>query len=270
VQDCVAHNGKVLWVRNRVEWANDIYFECRSRKSLKNIYSNVYHSRFRYLNRSKRHRDVIDRFKLPNQAAILVATQVAEMSLNLSADLLITDIAPIASLIQRMGRLNRFAQADDPKPAIISPVSENDMKPYEEDDLVLAQQWVEKLQGRSLNQRDLSQAFFDLRTQEIFDYAEAEERAVFFSGLWQTRPAQTREDGYTVSIILEDDLKSCSDWSRKDEPSSRWLREHEVAIPFKFAVLQWERCANLRVAPGNEVEYDFDEITKEGVGARWK
>ncbi|MBL8207241.1 MAG: CRISPR-associated helicase Cas3' [Blastocatellia bacterium] len=268
VRDCVAHKGKVLWVRNRVEWANDIYFECRAK--FKGIYSNVYHSRFRYLDRSHRHREVIDRFKLPNQAAILVATQVAEMSLNLSADLLITDIAPIASLIQRMGRLNRFAEKDDPKPAIICPVSENDTKPYEEDDLALTKRWVERLKGRALNQRDLSQAFFDLRTQQVFDYAEAERHAPFFSGLWETRPGQTREDGYTVSVILANDLKECQDWSRKGEPSSRWLRAHEVAIPFKPSVLQWQRCANLRVAPSNEIEYLFEKDTKEGVGARWK
>ena len=48
---------------------------------------------------SVRHRRVIDDFKADGIAAILVATQVAEMSLDLSADLLITDIAPIPALI---------------------------------------------------------------------------------------------------------------------------------------------------------------------------
>jgi CRISPR-associated endonuclease/helicase Cas3 len=112
VRECVANNGKVLWVRNRVEWANTTYTQAK--KEFPDIYVNVYHSRLRYKDRSERHRQVIDNFKRQGQAAILVATQVAEMSLNLSADLLITDIAPVPALIQRMGRLNRRATPANP------------------------------------------------------------------------------------------------------------------------------------------------------------
>ena len=43
-----------------------------------------------------------------------VCSQVAEMSLDLSADLLVTDLAPAPALIQRLGRLNRRAEDGDP------------------------------------------------------------------------------------------------------------------------------------------------------------
>ena len=47
-------------------------------------------------------------------------------------------------------------------------------------------------------------------------------------------------------------------------------RQHEVAIPFREAVLKWERLGTIRIAPQNAVAYDYNEETHEGTGAQWK
>ncbi|HEX8494402.1 MAG TPA: CRISPR-associated helicase Cas3' [Pyrinomonadaceae bacterium] len=279
VSDCVTGGGKVLWVRNRVEWANHIYNVCRER--FDKVPTDVYHSRFRYKDRSARHRRVIDNFKRKGAAAILVATQVAEMSLDLSADLLITDIAPIPSLIQRMGRLNRRVTPDNPpedrppKPALICALPQgepNGALPYEKDELKKAGRWLSALMNRkkALSQHDLTEAFAEFSEAREYDIATAEERACFFSGLWRTRPGFTRGEGYTVSVILEEDLKHCDERDSRGEPARDWLRQHEVSIPFKKAVIEWERVETLSVAPTEAVAYDFNEKTKEGTGARWR
>lgn len=279
IADCLADKGKVLWVRNRVDWANESYAACRMRfqRQFPDCSINVYHSRFRYKDRSERHRRVIDNFKTVGNAAILVATQVAEMSLDLSADLLITDSAPVPALIQRMGRLNRRSVPDNPqpaKPALIRALPEgepNACKPYEKEEIELALRWVAELKtmARALNQCDLAEAFARLNNAAEYDIAAAEERACFFSGLWHTRPGMTRSEGYTMSVVLEKDLNECKERDRYGEPTRDWLRAHEVSIPIKEAALRWERAGGLRVAPSDQVAYDFDDQTKEGTGARW-
>ncbi len=280
VEDCLRNNGKVLWVRNRVDWANDTYAECvcRFRGDFPLCSINVYHSRFRYKDRSHRHRRVIDDFKTEGKAAILVATQVAEMSLDLSADLLITDIAPVPSLIQRMGRLNRKAEPNPnnpplAKPALIRalPQEKGDVfLPYKQEEIETTSRWIGALKelSKPLNQRELADAFARFNAAAEYDIAKAEERACFFSGLWRTRPGSTRGDGYTISVILEDDFIKCNDFEY-GEPSRDWMRQHEVSIPVKDAALRWRRVKGVRIAPGDQVKYDFDDITKEGTGARW-
>jgi CRISPR-associated endonuclease/helicase Cas3 len=263
---------KILWVRNRVDWANDTFARARERFPGKPI--DVYHSRFRYKDRSARHRRVIDRFKRKGEPALLVATQVAEMSLDLSADLLITDEAPVPSLIQRLGRLNRSATPQRPSVpnAVVVSVGSSDELPYAKETLGVSREWRGSLSQlhRALSQRDLAVQFESLDSAAGFDYKAAEENAYFFgvpdrSGLWRTRPGKTRGDGYTIAVLLGRDVAGLG----AKEPDSGWLRAHEVSIPFRQSVIGWSRRSGAPVAPKEAIAYDYDEATREGTGAQW-
>lgn len=278
IKRCVRCNGKVLWVQNQVNWANQTYLNCK--ESFPNVDVNVYHSRLKYKHRSKRHRHVIDKFKESRSPTILVATQVAEISLDLSADLLITDIAPIPSLIQRMGRLNRKLHEKpenkrEIKSALVHLLPKNgfDPKPYEPEELQTAKKWVSHLRadyGEALSQQDLASCFDSFNSEKDFDIKAAEEKAVFFSGLWETYPGVTRGKGYTINVILEAD---CENWKRlngSNQPDKSWLREHEVAIPIRKKVFGWKRFGGLPLANSEDIVYDYDENTNEGTGAKWQ
>jgi len=81
----------------------------------------LFHARFPFKRRNQIEEEVLakfgkDRGNRPKKA-ILVATQVIEQSLDLDFDLLITDLAPIDLLIQRIGRLHRHSkEAVRPEP----------------------------------------------------------------------------------------------------------------------------------------------------------
>ena len=79
-------DGKVLWVSNTVGRA------MAAARQLHCFCPDVYHSRFRYRDRVTQHGRVIERFKGAGRA-VACCTQVAEMSLDLSATLLVTDLA---------------------------------------------------------------------------------------------------------------------------------------------------------------------------------
>ncbi|RME55923.1 MAG: CRISPR-associated helicase Cas3' [Caldilineae bacterium] len=71
------------------------------------------HARYRFGQRKAQQDRVLERFgkKRPSgRGAILVATQLAEQSLDLDADVLFTDLAPIDLLLQRAGRLHRHLE----------------------------------------------------------------------------------------------------------------------------------------------------------------
>ncbi len=75
-------------------------------RMLKESHSDVHllHSRFVYRDRTRKEQQVEQ--VVPGR--ILVATQVVEVSLDISYNVLFTELAPIDALVQRFGRVNRY------------------------------------------------------------------------------------------------------------------------------------------------------------------
>ncbi len=90
---------KVLVVCNQVETAQEIYKKLKMVASAES--AALLHSRFIVRDRQRIEKGVKEKYRL------LVSTQVVEVSLDIDYDVLFTEPAPIDSLIQRFGRVNR-------------------------------------------------------------------------------------------------------------------------------------------------------------------
>ncbi|MCA8879642.1 MAG: CRISPR-associated helicase Cas3' [Rhodobacteraceae bacterium] len=95
-----------VWVRNAVDEAMSAVRSLRDR----GISANLLHARFALGDRKRHEASALDRFGKGGQGRegrVLVATQVVESSLDLDFDVMVSDLAPMAALIQRAGRLWR-------------------------------------------------------------------------------------------------------------------------------------------------------------------
>jgi len=115
----LADGGCVLVVRNTVDRVLETAEFLRER--LPDTTVKVAHARFLDLDRAANDKELLDLFGPPEKAGdrrpdgpcIVVASQVAEQSLDIDFDLLVSDLCPIDLLIQRMGRLHRHQRGED-------------------------------------------------------------------------------------------------------------------------------------------------------------
>ncbi|MFN4220132.1 MAG: CRISPR-associated helicase Cas3' [bacterium] len=107
-----AKSGKrILVVLNTIEKAKEVYEKIK-KLIPKEIFLDLLHSRFTLNQRRDKEKKLEEEFKNPKPEEekapkILVSTQVVEASLDIDADYIYTEIAPMDSLIQRMGRVMR-------------------------------------------------------------------------------------------------------------------------------------------------------------------
>ncbi len=114
LEDCLERarqNQCVLWIRNTVDDAQETYCRLKAANREDGPSIAVLHSRFPFFRREQLETCWMealgkDSAKRP-AGCVLVATQIAEQSVDIDADLLITDFAPTDMLLQRLGRLWR-------------------------------------------------------------------------------------------------------------------------------------------------------------------
>jgi len=113
------------------------------------------HGRFRAAERAALNRRVLHPVDPTGPGIIVVATQVIEAGVDLSARTLVTELAPWASLVQRFGRCNRFG--DDALGEVYwMDLTDKDAPPYEVDDLSAARVAMKRLEDRQVSPDALS------------------------------------------------------------------------------------------------------------------
>jgi CRISPR-associated endonuclease/helicase Cas3 len=258
VQSSIYGGGKVLWVCNTVGDAVRIFHGAPE-----GIASLIYHSRFRYCDRVQRQRDVLDAFSPRKGPRLVVATQVCEMSLNIDADLLVSAGAPLPSLVQRLGRLNRFAEKGSaPRKCFIYPFTG---KPYDKEDQKLqmraADETISALNGRPCSQAELGQALAAMRVDERWPATSA-----WLDGGWESKPLPAREGELSITVVREEDLDEIPG-KIGSETRGRWTAQRlvpwTVPMPLTNKLTFERRAGPYFVAPRGSTQYDPVE------GAQW-
>jgi CRISPR-associated endonuclease/helicase Cas3 len=272
---------KVLWVGNTVSDAVEMARSAREWAGVKPL---IYHSRFQYRHRVERQQEVIKEFEYEEEegkrhlrkkrcASLVVATQVCEMSLDISADLMVTAMCPLPSLVQRLGRLNRYASGADPWPCLVYPFEGN---PYNERPEFIqtrgdfragmraARKAVDELAGKPCSQRELAD-----RLKAMTEAEEFETYSAWLDDGWLTEPAAVREGDASVTLIREEDLAEIRkqlgpEHARPSKWTSRALVPWTIPMLYRKGFHAERRAAGYPVAPSGGVAYSEEE------GATWQ
>ncbi|MFC7723231.1 CRISPR-associated helicase Cas3' [Nonomuraea recticatena] len=116
----LAEGGCALVVRNTVDRVLETAAVLRELFGADGV--TVAHARFVDADRAEKDANLLARFGPPEKSAgrptrphVVVASQVAEQSLDIDFDLLVTDLCPVDLLLQRLGRLHRHVRERPPR-----------------------------------------------------------------------------------------------------------------------------------------------------------
>ena len=179
------------------------------------------------------------------------------MSLDLAyATLLVTELAPIPALIQRLGRLNRRADPGCNPPIIknfivLEPINDNgefSPMPYEESELERARQWLQQLGTAPISQNDLIRHWHDLDTSHIV----VPEMSGWLEGGIETPVDAIRQSSYGITVICQRHLE----FAKKEKggaakyalPMDRPIRDSWQASEYRFR--------GFPIASNDAIDYD--------------
>lgn len=201
---------KVLWVVNTVDRCQE------AATALRTFIDDVliYHSRYRLMDRQRMHEAVVRVFKA-DKPAIAVTTQVCEMSLDLDADVLITELAPVSSLVQRFGRSNRASTRDPSFRAEVLWYVPRSELPYTSQELTAARSFLAGLGEGPVSQRQLAEGL----EHHSIDEPETDDSAAFVTSGYYATPGSLREtDDLSRSSVLDCDIPAVVELNRRKLP----------------------------------------------------
>lgn len=257
VAQSVQNNQKILIVMNTVQAAQEVY------DYIKDVYSEIpsllLHSKFKRGDRNIKEKQLLGldengnptgEFNTSNEACIVVSTQIVEVSLDISFDVMITATAPLDALIQRFGRINRKRNQDtigkQKNVYVIAPAeTEKEARPY---NLAILQKSFDVLEdGQVLKERDLQtkidQVFTDI------DFLKIEEHSAFKSDVGFTINKLTHRSKAILFELLDIDSVSCI---TEDDVEQYENGDFETRLNLEIPIAYWSVAKMEQSEKGNK------------------
>jgi CRISPR-associated endonuclease/helicase Cas3 len=249
LEEAIEQKKKILIVCNRVSNAQ-ILFE-RMEEFYPKTAKMLIHSRFKKGDRNRLEKELKDVYNITPHACIVVATQVVEVSLDISFDLMITETAPIDALIQRFGRINRKRTADTigkykPIYVIAPPEKNSDCLPY--NPKVLKNSFdVLPDNGELLKETEL-QSLINSVYPEI-ERLDIDLDAVFVNEKWRLKELCHLPKS---ALIEKLDIDSVACITQEDDETGKYRNANKeerilMEIPVRYNSLRWKNLKQLDI-----------------------
>jgi CRISPR-associated endonuclease/helicase Cas3 len=258
---------KVLVIFNTVKEAQKEYK--RLTKQFPNVPSMLIHSRFRRGDRVKLENrlksefngDGSDEFGDGLKPCFVVSTQVVEVSLDISFDRMITQVAPLDALIQRFGRVNRKRTKDTIgkfKPVHVIQLNGSAL-PYQEE--TIKRSYDQLPDGEVLKERSL-QAKIDVVYSEL-DTKEIDVHLIYHNGKYRIKELCNKPNAVIVDALEIESATCILECDREKYENAFWSERIPMEIPVNFKTIsryknqyvQLEKGAYPFVIPQSEEEH---------------
>lgn len=242
-----------LVVLNRVSRAVNVYKSLKKRSGARFV---LLHSRFRDNDRRALQQRLDGSQRDPGEeGTVVVATQVVEAGLDVSSRLLVTDLAPWPSMIQRFGRCNRRAEhvAADVYWSDPGEIARKNALPYELSELESARARLLALEGASV-----SPATFSGEESLPFPSGSVLRRSFLFD-LFDTSPDLSGNDLDVAPFIRPEADHSVFVFWRNEPPDEKHPPRRQELCP--APILEVEK---LVVQHGNKLARTVDPLVRGG------
>jgi CRISPR-associated endonuclease/helicase Cas3 len=252
----------------------------------------LYHSRFTEPDKKARENELIEAlgqkaWKTETAQGVAILTQIGEMSLNISAPVMVSELCPYDRLAQRAGRLGRFEGMSPGHLYIVEPTRDGELYPppygeYEQGERGKEGRWIT---GRALEKTRSMIRFEPHSAQDFIDavdrlYPDVEAFAPSNDRIETNRKRlkEHLQDDWLIVSARESDEEtgSTDDWKSRDIPPqvtvlTQWPDRFEsyadyrtfeqecgVSVP-KYQVTTGQRLGRL---PGEKCTFDVADETE--------
>lgn len=216
------------------------------------------HSRFRPDDREKHLKTALSKVNPDEPGMIIVSTQVVEAGVDISASLLLTDVAPWPSMVQRAGRCNRDGKASDAHFIWMTP-DKKSKGPYDPKDIERAVMELEQLEGVEVTARSMTE-----RKVELEKVVTPVIRAIDLLGLFDTAPDISGNDIDISPFIRDgDDLNLYFAWVELDSAlprKKRPLPEELCPVPLNKQLKEFIENNSKRVLRFDHIEGEWVKV----------
>lgn len=264
INQAIISKQKILIVANKVARAQELY------QLINDLYPSIpkmlIHSRYKRSDRNKLECDLKEIYNRSIGTCMVVSTQVIEVSLDINFDLMITEAAPIDSLIQRFGRINRkrdYSTIGKYKNVYVvsPPINEKDCKPYSLD---ILRRSFDILPNEKILKENSLQDLID-QVYPSIEVMNIDLDAVFKNGRWCLRELWHLPKSALIEKLDIDSIACITEQDRETYRKADPERRISMEISVNYNSIRWKKLEQLSVGSNPFVVPDSSYTAEKGL-----